>query len=163
MQIEKSDIICREATKEDFDEIAKLWRQLFELHAKLDPIFSPAKDGHRHYLKWVKFHMDDENSVVLISEFESKAVAYCMAQVKQLPPVLEFKVVGMISDMAVHEDLQGRQIGRALYKAMEEKLLKMGVSRIELKTSSFNPHSNYFWETVCGFEEFVKVRAKNFG
>jgi len=160
MHIEDIKISHRPGRHGDEEAICRLWQQLFDFHAELDPIFTPSKDGREHYWQWVKYHLNDSDSIVMVSEVDGFVAAYCLAQVKSLPPILQFKRIGIISDMAVDQKIRNRRIGRELYQRVEKELKKRQVSRIELKTSTLNPLSNYFWEKVCGFEEFVKIRYK---
>ncbi len=159
----KEDIrtVIRGAVPGDVEAVCDLWEQLFLLHARLDPIFTPSKDGRIHYRRWVLQQIAEPDSVVLVAEEDGRVVGYCMAQVQALPPVMRFQRIGLISDMCVDESVRGRRIGREIYARMEARLRDRGIRRVELKTSSFNPGSNHFWEATCGFREFVKVRYKN--
>lgn len=163
MYAENMKIVHRSGRYGDEDAICRLWKQLFDFHAELDPVFTPSKDGMEHYWQWVKYHLDDNDSIVMVSEVDGLVAGYCLAQIKAMPPILQYKKVGIISDMAIDTKIQNQRIGRELYRRMEQEILKKGVKRIELKTSSLNPLANYFWEKICGFEEFVKIRYKEIG
>lgn len=163
MELKQSlNYTIREGRRTDVDDILVLWRQLFEMHAKLDSIFEPAPDGEKYYLKWLNFHFNDRSSEIVVAEISDRIIGYCLAQVKNLPPVLVHRRIGVISDMAIDQEHRDLGIGRALYADMEQRLLKQDISRIELKTATTNQLSNHFWEKVCGFNEFVKVRSKDF-
>lgn len=162
MRKEIMDISIRDALPSDVEGICDLWSQLFGLHAELDPIFTPAEDGRDHYRRWLRSQMMDPDAIVMVAEVDTEVAAYIMAKISTLPPVMRFKRIGIISDACVDERLRSHHLGRMLYKDLELRMLDRGVTRLELKTSSLNPQANHFWEEVCGFKEFVKVRYKEF-
>ena len=159
--MEKPLPTIREAMPSDMEQILGLWEQLSSLHARLDPIFTTAPDGREHYRRWLRHHMEQPDSILLVAEVEKRVVGYCLAQLQTMPPVMRYQQIGAISDMAVEENSRGLHIGRVMYQEMERRFFERGVRRIELKTSSFNALANHFWEEVCGFGEFVKMRFKN--
>ncbi len=156
------DVVVRGALHSDVEAVAGLWRQLFSLHAELDPVFTPAEDGHVHYRRWVRYHLDRPDSIVVVSEVAEEVVGYVLAIIQTLPPVLRYQRIGLISDAAVDERHRNLTIGRQLVAEVERRLQDRGVQRIELKSASANSQANHFWQEVCGYMEFAKVRAKIF-
>ncbi|RJO66440.1 MAG: GNAT family N-acetyltransferase [Myxococcales bacterium] len=153
-------IEIRSAIYGDLERLCELWQQLMELHAELDPIFTPARDGRDHYRRWLRYHLDEPDSQVIIAEAEGRVAGYILAQVQTIPPVMRFRRIGFISDMVVDAAWRNCGVGRAMVRELEHRMRDLGIERLELKSSSRNPQANHFWEKVCGFEEFVKVRCK---
>lgn len=162
MQKTEPQIQIRNAHPGDVDAICVLWRELFEFHASLDAIFTPAKDGERHYKRWVLGQMLDPDAINLVVEIDDRIIGYCFAQLQSFPPIMKFRRVGSITDMCIHERYRNLSLGRALFFEMEKRIKAKGVTRLELKTLSANKLSNHFWEEVCGFDEFMKIRFKEF-
>ena len=160
MRIERHKAIIRDAEEDDIGGIADLWWELFAFHADLDPIFTPSPNGREHYRRYIKYHLSDKESIVLVIEHERRLLGYLLAQIQSMPPVMACRKIGFIADVAVTSEARGAGLGRKLYQEAERRMRDLGVARLELKTSSFNPLSNYFWEEVCGFKEFVKIRYK---
>jgi ribosomal protein S18 acetylase RimI-like enzyme len=160
MRRERSMPIIRRAEERDIGAIAALWKDLFDLHAELDPIFQVAEDGENAYRVWLQGQLDMPDNFFHIAEAEGRVIAFCQSQIKVLPPMLVYRRIGVIADMAVDQAWRGRGVGRRLYQYVETRLHRLGADRIELKTSSFNAQSNHFWQKVCGFNEFVKIHFK---
>lgn len=154
--------LVRLARETDARDITRLWRELFDLHAALDPIFAVAQGGEAYYRDWLLAQFELSDTFIHVVELSGRVIAFCHSQIKVLPPMLEYRRIGVISDMAVDEAWRGRGIGRVLFARVEADLLAAGVDRLELKTSSLNAQSNHFWQKVCGFSEFVRVHYKEF-
>ncbi len=150
----------RDAEEQDLDAICDLWEQLFTLHAQLDDIFTPSRDGRFHYRQWLEYLLQQSDSLLLIAEVQGKIIGYILATIRNLPPAMKSCSIGSIADMVMDERYRDLGLGRQLYEVLEERFRLMGITRLEVKTSSRNPQSNHFWSQVCGFNEFIRVHYK---
>lgn len=150
----------RRAELEDFEAILDLWEELMRLHAELDPVFTPAPDGRDYYRLWLsQCHLKDE-AILLVAELSGEVVGYALGYLQHMPPSMRALSSGMVSDVCIARDWRDKGIGRRLFAAMENEFRRLGVTRLEVKTSSLNAQSNHFWQKVCGFQEFVRMHSK---
>lgn len=152
-------IEIRRADDMDLPAIVELWQELMDVHAALDPIFRTSTEGRERYARWVAFHLLEPDSLVLLAEAEGHIVGYGLAYAQVSPDGLPTRE-GLISDVCITKDWRNRGIGRRLARALEDGFAALGVERIEVKTSAFNPQSNHFWCEVMGYKEFLRVHHK---
>lgn len=154
------DLRIRPAETADFEAILDLWEELMRLHAELDPIFTIAQDGRVYYRHWLRQCQRENEAMLWVAERAETVVGYALAYVQHMPPSMHGLASGLISDVCVREAFRSQGIGRALFATLEREFRALGITRLEVKTSSFNAQSNHFWQNVCGFHEFVRMQCK---
>ncbi|NIO00798.1 MAG: GNAT family N-acetyltransferase [Candidatus Latescibacteria bacterium] len=156
----ESEIKVREASAQDVDILAELWREFMDFHRGLDNFFTRSKDGHERFADFVRTNIDSSNWLILVAVDGGKPIGYCMATIMDYPPVLEIEQFGFIQDIAVAESHRGKGVGTLLFKRVESWLKERGIGRIELQVASTNEASQAFWKQL-GFGDFLNRLAKN--
>jgi GNAT superfamily N-acetyltransferase len=144
------------AALEDIPAIIELWKRLMEHHKNLDPIFSRSPDGHEKFAEFLKGHIENEDSCVLVATNADDLVGYCMAGVEDYPPVLVRKKYIALFGMYVAETHRRCGIGQKLIKTLLRYYKGKDTDRIEVKFSTFNESAKLFW-TNMGFKPYLKT------
>ncbi|MHC4608015.1 MAG: GNAT family N-acetyltransferase [Planctomycetota bacterium] len=148
-------MVVRPAASPDVPRIVALWREMWDLHAKLDPpryVATPAAeqviDG------WVRDSVREDRSVVLVAEDGGEIAGYLLGMILENPPVVPHQFFGYVSELAVAERKRGAGVGRALLAAAEEWFRAQGLSLVELSVSERNEDAVRFWKRE-GFSDYL--------
>lgn len=146
----------RKATKADVPKILPVWRELMEMHAKLDPFFACRDSGEKAFCKFVTDNIREPNTCVLVAEADGRIIGYCQGKADKYPPILETVEYGQIMDFAVLETHRRRGLGRQMLEKLFEWFWARGLLRIEVRCSLHNEISRSFWRTM-GFEPYMET------
>ena len=134
--------------------MARLWREMWEFHAPLDPRFeiSPAADVVM--AKWLEDSLHRERSAIFVAEESPGAVeGYCHAMIEEYPPVVPRVLFGYVSEVAVHRRRRG--VGSLLLEAAHAWFREKGLSYAEVNVSVKNAVAKEFWRKH-GYTEFIE-------
>lgn len=131
----------RNATREDIAAMVDLLAGLFVLESD----FSPDPDHQRLGL----FAMLDgcaKHKCVKVAEAGGEVVA--MATAQTLISTAEGGLVGLVEDVVVRPDWQGKGAGRALMAALQDWAALRGLKRLQLLADRDNPGALGFYEKL---------------
>ncbi len=149
-------INIRDAVLEDIPSILELWKGLMDHHKELDTTFSRSADGHEKFAEFLKCHIENEDSCMLVATDADNLVGYCMAGIEKYPPVLvREKYVGLLG-MYVTETHRRCGIGQKLMETLRRYYEGKDIDRIEVKFSTANKPAEQFW-TNMGFKSYLKT------
>ena len=112
-------VVIRRARIEDVEPIVRLWREMWEYHAPLDPRFeiSPAADLVMG--KWIEESLQSPRAALFVAEQAPGALeGYCHALILENPPVVPHLQDGYVSELAVHR--RRKRIGTQLLQARQD-------------------------------------------
>ncbi len=155
-------VTVREGRAEDLDEVLRLWVQMVEFHAGLDPSLrmrtdSEGQESMRLFLQVCLENPDSRLWVAEVADREGLA-GFLLAHIRTLSPVALPPTTGYVSDICVEEGLRRQGIGRALYLAAREWFRERGQSTIRLNAATANPVAQAFWRAMGAVEQMVLMR-----
>ena len=147
-------VTIRPAKKEDYPAVARMLRQIAQLHAALRPdIFRPAsqKYDEENYCGLLE---DPDAPILVAQDVRGEALGYAMLQVKTVRgdhPVLRPRTFLFVEDLCVDEAARGLGAGRLLLQAVRELAKSRGIEKIELNVWECNEGALKFYERL-GFQ-----------
>lgn len=145
----------RRAMPADRDAIGRLWQELMEFHAHLDPGgFTPRPDALPVWLEWLDKLLAAGDAAVFVAEVEGQPVGYIIGGTAEKPPVYPDRRYGVVHDTCVTADWRRRGVGQWLFKALLEWFREQGLSEVRVGAAAANQVSNVFWQAM-GFRPHV--------
>ncbi len=147
-------MIVRRARTEDVERIVRLWREMWDFHAPLDPRFvvTPAADVVME--KWVEENLRNERSALFVGEkAPGDLEGYCHAMILENPPLVPWQFYGYVSEIAVRHRRGG--VGTKLLEAAHAWFREKGMPYVEVNVSVKNPIARSFWRRR-GYSEFLE-------
>lgn len=141
--------------------MVELWDEFMTFHAEIDGIFSTTPEASRVFSEHLLTKIPDENSVAVLAECDARIVGYCIASIREKPPVFVHRRHGLISDLAVEGSFRRQGVGQALFSHVREWFQNRSIDRLELRTVSANATSNAFWNEM-GFRTFAEEKFCDF-
>ena len=139
-----NDILIRTPTKSDLPAIGKLLAELINATDDTEGI------DIRITLKTCEDLMKDAGSQFLVAEMEATPVGFVNFTVRQT--ILHRGPSGLIDELVVAEEYQGKGIGKQLVLAAVEKCRQLGCCEVEVSTEKTNVKARKFYKK-CGFNE----------
>ena len=151
-----SEVQVRDARVGDAKAITALWRELMELHCRLDSRFVVSVEGEREYLRHVVRMIRTRDARVLVSEElgSGRLVGYVVGEMQFRPYGGVSGRYGFIADIYVRESFRKRGIGREMVKTLQVWFVARKAVAIELYVSVVNADSQAFWRSL-GMEPFL--------
>jgi len=154
-KVKRSSAEIRQATANDVPAVVRLWQEMMDVHAALDPLrFRPANDGADYWAEAFVGWLEDEKCYALVADDGGRLVGYIVGWLHQPPPVFQPDVYGFVSDICVAADCRQTGIGRRLFEALKAWFREHGASHVELRVARTNPISQAFWQSV-GCEDYM--------
>lgn len=147
-------VLIRKGTRSDLPIIQPIFSEFVKFHTERDPSFRKVPDHADLFAKYLDEQMKRPDSIVYVAEIDGRLVGYCLAMIRNKPPVYEQPLYGYIDNIAVLEECQKQGIGSALYTYVSEWFRSNKISRIELMAAATNEKSIGFWNKV-GFRPFM--------
>jgi ribosomal protein S18 acetylase RimI-like enzyme len=143
----------RRARAGDLPEIVRLWREMWDFHAPLDPRFvaTPAADAVMG--GWIEENLGNERSAVFVAEGAERLEGYCLAMILENPPVLPHQFYGYVSEISVRSRRQG--VGGRLLEAAHAWFREHRLPYAEVNVSVRNDAARGFWRKR-GYGEFLE-------
>jgi ribosomal protein S18 acetylase RimI-like enzyme len=145
------DFTVRPVTEEDFPAMIRLWREMMDFHANLEPRFRPLPSPEGEDA-WEKYMREDvwgnEEWCIFVAESEGKVIGQIMGMVRDEYPVFEPRRYGYITDVAVDPAVRRSGVGRALFEAIKGWFCTQGISHLRLTVAHNNPVSQAFWRAM---------------
>ena len=148
----------READRDDYPEICKLWVQVDALHAEIQPTFFRKGPGYPRPEKGFRETLKSPRQKVLVAIVNRELVGMVQAILYDTPPqpMLVQKRRVHIDELIVDKNHRERGIGRALYEAVSAWCLKNGGTQVMLTVWEGNEIGEEFYKKL-GFTAKSKV------
>jgi ribosomal protein S18 acetylase RimI-like enzyme len=143
-----SQVVIRQATRNDVGGILPLWTEMMQYHAALDERFRPAPDGEEHWARILRDWLRADDVCVLVADAEGQLVGYIIGMMRDNPPVLLPPIYGFVSDICVDPAWRQQGIGRRLFEALKDWFRKKELFTVQLNVAHFNPVSQAFWRAM---------------
>jgi ribosomal protein S18 acetylase RimI-like enzyme len=138
------DILIRKATESDLPAIGKLLAELVNAMDDTEGVdIRVAVENYSNLLK-------DPGSHFLVAEIVGTPVGFINFAIRQT--VLHRSPSGLIDELVVAKEHEGRGIGKQLVLAAIEKCQQLGCCEVEVSTEKTNVEARKFYRK-CGFEE----------
>ena len=151
--------VIRPGTEADVPEMLRLWREMMDFHARVEPRFRPLPQPEGEGA-WEKYLREDilGNSAwcVFVADADGSLVGHIMGTVRDRVPVFEPERYGYVTDIVVDPEARRSGIGRALFAALQDWFQAHGVSVLELQVAHHNPASQAFWRAM-GCTDYMDV------
>lgn len=138
----------REATKNDYDAVHRIQRQVHEMHTKERPDHYQMADTtlDQDYFNNL---IDGENTKVFVLE-EDQPIAYTILTIKNAAerPILIPKKVVYMDDFGVDQTFRGKGLGKRLFGEIVEYAKTIGADSLELGVWEFNEDAIKFYESM---------------
>lgn len=158
------EVVVRDGRPEDLDEVLRLWVQMVEFHAALDPSLRMRTDaeGQESMRLFLQASLENPDSRLFVAEVAGRdgLAGFLLAHIRTVSPIALPPTAGYISDICVEESLRRQGIGRALYLAAREWFKECGQSVIRLNAATANPVSQAFWRAMGAVEQMVVMRIE---
>ena len=147
-------LVIRRARTEDLDVLVRLWREMWEYHAPLDPRFEITPAADLVMGKWFEETLENDRAALFVAEADPGSVlGYCHAMILEYPPVVPRPYYGYVSEIAVRDRRRG--IGTRLLDAAHAWFRQKNVSYAEVNVSARNAVAGRFWRKQ-GYSEFLE-------
>jgi GNAT superfamily N-acetyltransferase len=143
-----SEVSIRKAAVEDISAIVELWKELLDFHKERDKIFSRSAAGHESFADYLRGHISNDNSYLMVAEAGEGVVGYCLVFIEKYPPVIELQEYCLVQDIAVTEKYRCRGIGKMFLEEAQRWCSEKGIHRIEARVSTFNQEARAFWSKM---------------
>ncbi len=150
-----SEVIIRQATFEDIEEILPLWQEMMGFHTKLDERFRQAENSVEICTQAFKSILKNSDCCVLVAEVEKQLVGYIVGKVKTTP-IFVPSHYGDISDICVSPEWRRSGIGRKLFESLRLWFKEKHIEHLEAGVAHGNPVSQAFWRSM-GFEDYIDI------
>jgi diamine N-acetyltransferase len=142
------DIHMREATKNDYDAVHQIQRQVHEIHTKKRPDHYKMADTtlDKEYFNNL---IDGEDKKLFLLE-EEQPIAYTILTIKHTEerPILIPKKVVYMDDFGVDHTYRGKGMGRIFFKKVLEFAKNIEADSLELGVWEFNENAIKFYESM---------------
>ena len=154
------DFQIRPAIISDINNIIPLWKELSELHERLDSSFELSSDAESHYFSYLhtilESHQKDQAFLFVAEIKDTKQIAgYVMGVRVKYPPVFKRKEYGGIYDICVTEEFRRQDMGENLVLEVKKWCKNQGIERVEMSAAPTNPAAMAFWKKV-GFTTYME-------
>jgi ribosomal protein S18 acetylase RimI-like enzyme len=139
-----NDILIREATGADLPAIGRLLEDLTNAMDDTEGIDVGIA------LTSCKNLLADAGSHLLVAEIEETPVGFINFTTRKT--VLHRSPSGLIDELVVAKEYQGKGIGKQLVLATIEKCKQLGCCEVEVSTEKTNTEAREFYKR-CGFDE----------
>jgi ribosomal protein S18 acetylase RimI-like enzyme len=143
--------VIRRATEDDLPGMLRLWREMMDFHAHWDARFRP-KPSPEAERAWTKYLREDiwasDKWCVFVAEDDGRLVGQIAGELREPAPVFEPQTYGYVTDIVVDPDARRRDIGKALFHALEEWFRERGAAHLQLQVLVSNPASQAFWRAM---------------
>jgi ribosomal protein S18 acetylase RimI-like enzyme len=147
----KLSFTIRPGTEDDLPEMLRLWREMMDFHARVEPRFRPLPPpaGERAWGKHLREDVwGNEEWCVLVAEADGGLVGQIMGVLRDPAPVFESERYGYVTDIVVDPAERRSRVGRVLFEALKVWFRERKVSYLQLTVAHNNPVSQAFWREM---------------
>lgn len=146
-------VAVRRARAGDLPGIVRLWREMWDFHAPLDPRFEATPAADTVMAGWIEENLGSERSAVFVAEGDGGLEGYCLAMILENPPVLPHQFYGYVSEVSVRPRRRG--LGGRLLEAAHAWFREHRLPYVEVNVSVRNEAARRFWRKM-GYGEFLE-------
>lgn len=153
------DFTIRPGTEEDTPAMLRLWREMMDCHARMEPRFRllPPPAGEQAWEKHLRESIwGNEEACVFVAEVDGQVVGQMLGVLRDPYPVFEPGRYGYVTDVAIDPAARRSGVGRALFEALKAWFRERGVSYLQLMVAHNNPVSQAFWR-VLGCADYMDI------
>jgi len=151
--MKKSNILLRQASLDDLEQIFDLWCQMQYPHEQYHPNYYPLAD-RRTVEEKTKVHLssliEDSEVLFLIADVDGTLVGYCIATTQTKPPVFKPVIQLMLQQAVIRTSRRRQGVFRMLYNQTVSWGRSRGASQVELTVDCKNPAVEAY--SAMGFE-----------
>lgn len=157
-----TEILVRQARRQDMGAIAKMWAALVAYHQELDPRLPPAAaGGSDRYARRLEERLHDPLTRILVAEIDQQVVGYVLAMVVDLlGEMFVQESCGFVADIFVMPEHRKRGVGRALIDELMVWFANRDVRYYEWHVAARNEAAQAFWNALDGQPVLVRMRAQ---
>jgi ribosomal protein S18 acetylase RimI-like enzyme len=148
---ERVNFAIRPGTEEDMSEMFRLWREMMDFHARVEPRFRPLPSpaGEEAWGKHLRQDVwGDEHWCVFVAETDGRLVGQIMGLLRDSVPVFVPERYGYVTDIVVDPAARRSGVARALFEALKAWFRERGVSHLQLQVAHNNSVSQAFWRAM---------------
>jgi ribosomal protein S18 acetylase RimI-like enzyme len=140
------DMTIRTAAITDFEKIAAIERQIFNLHSNARPDLIDKNKTFFNF-EYFKKCIEDENYKIYAAEENNIIMGFCILQKKYINGhSMFFDMTNLeIEDLCVDKDYRNKGIGKKLFETVLKYSKEEGIKRIELSVWEFNKNAKNFY------------------
>ena len=141
----------RPATEDELVEMSRLWREMMDYHAKVEPRFRPLPPpaGEEAWMNHMRKDVfGSEDSCIFAAEMDGRIVGQMIGLLRDEYAVFEPAQFGYVTDVAVDPAVRRGVVGGALFEAVKNWFREKGVSRLRMMVAHSNPVSQPFWRAM---------------
>jgi len=148
-------LVVREGREEDLEEVLRLWVQMVDWHAALDPRLRMRTDAEG--LESMRTLLGSADSRLFVAEVAGVEglVGYLMAHIRPISPISFPPTCGHVSDICVDEWVRRQGAGQALFLAARQWFRERGQTMVRLSVATANPASQAFWRAMEASEQML--------
>jgi GNAT superfamily N-acetyltransferase len=151
------NIEIKKATREDADELVKMYREIHDYHLPFDPLYSSSEDYADEVGPMVEKDLEAEGNLILIAKVDEKYAGFGIFKV--VDRTHKSEKTGFIRKAFVRDEFRGKGLFKQIYSQGETWLKEQGVNYLELSCDSNNDLGQKTWGAL-GFEEVKKTMRK---
>ena len=150
------DFTIRPGTEDDLPEMLRLWREMMDFHARVEPRFRPlpppaGEQAWQEHLREHVFGSDDWCVLVAeVAEADGRLIGQVMGVLRDPIPVFEPERHGYVTDIVVDPEARRSGVGQALFEVLKAWFRLRGASFLNLQVAHNNHVSQAFWRTMGG-------------
>ncbi|NLZ47885.1 MAG: GNAT family N-acetyltransferase [Clostridiales bacterium] len=142
------NVIVREATKLDYEEICKLYEELDTYHRNSLPQYFSEYEGPSRSIEYINSLIEQEESILYVSVINSKIIGLIQVYIKETPDIniLKKRKFAYIDSLYVKEEYRKKGIGKLLFNEALNWIYSNKVSEVELNVWQFNQDAINFYK-----------------
>lgn len=156
------EVTLRTARDEDFPDLLALWRELMELHVRLDGRFALSDDADERFEAYVDTAIHRDDYLVRLALLGHHPVGFSVSCILPNSPVYRARWIGYVNDLCVTERVRGRGVGEVLVEDAVSWLTRSGAETVEVYVAAANAGARRFWRRVGG-EEYLERLSLDLG
>ena len=134
-----SELIIRPAERRDAERLGEMSGELMRQHHRVDPErFLPDGDHAQGYGGWLRREAGRAGAVVLVATQDDAVVGYAYGTLEGRDWARLLDDHGAINDLFVDASARRAGVGRALLRALVQRLEALGAPRLVLSTMTGN-------------------------
>ncbi len=146
-------LLIRRALPGDLDALVRLWREMWDFHAPLDPRFASTPAADVVMAGWIEQNMQSDRAAVFVAEEAGTVEGYLLAMILENPPVLPHQFYGYVSEISVRNRRRGT--GGRLLEEAQAWFRGHRLPYVEVNVSVRNEAARRFWRRH-GFGDFLE-------
>jgi GNAT superfamily N-acetyltransferase len=149
-----NNLIIRLAEEEDCKAVVRLWREMMDLHQKLEPLVWTLQPGANNLAE--RYFADcrkSEDHLCLVAVAQEEIIGFLHAARAGRPPTLLFSTTGAVLECCVTAARRHQGVGRQLLAEARKWFKARGINHLEVSYALGNPRAEAFW-TGQGFKPY---------